>query len=46
MFGQKLTISCEQGSRLREPEIARIAGCLAEENRLHWTTWVCHALSG
>jgi hypothetical protein len=34
------------GPCLRKPQIARVSGCLPQENHLHWTPGLSHALSG
>ena len=43
-MGKWLTI-CYQGTRLREPQAARIARRVAQEDRLHWSSRICHALA-
>lgn len=39
-----LTLFCQQGPRFREPQAARVAGCFQEEDCLHWSSGLCHAL--
>ena len=34
-----------QGSRIRESKAPRIARSIPKEDRLHWTSWLSHAIT-